>query len=109
MPIYEYECPKCGVFEVVQKFSDKPLDCKPDCEVKNCPRKAKRLISMSAFHLKGGGWYKTDYKSSSTAPGKAADKGTETSAKGDGVKETAAKPENAKPEKKDSKVDKKEK
>lgn len=65
MPIYEYECPKCGIFEVVQKASDKPLKAKPECDQKNCPKKAQRLISPSAFHLKGGGWYKTDYASSS--------------------------------------------
>ena len=66
MPIYEYLCPKCGPFEAIQSFSDKPLTCKPDCEDKGCPKKAERLISASAFHLKGSGWYKTDYSSSST-------------------------------------------
>lgn len=73
MPIYEYECPLCGKFEAIQKFSDKPLKCKPDCEESKCPKKAERLISASAFHLKGGGWYKTDYGSSgSSAPSKTA-------------------------------------
>ena len=70
MPIYEYECPLCGVFEVTQKVSEKPLKAKPECDRKNCPRKAERLISASAFHLKGGGWYKTDYASSSGNTGK---------------------------------------
>ena len=70
MPIYEYECPKCGQFEVVQKASDKPLKAKPDCSDKKCPKKATRLISASAFHLKGGGWYKTDYAGSSSNGGK---------------------------------------
>jgi putative FmdB family regulatory protein len=67
MPIYEYLCPKCGPFEAIQSFSDKPLTCKPDCEDKGCPKKAERLISASAFHLKGSGWYKTDYSSSSSS------------------------------------------
>jgi putative FmdB family regulatory protein len=67
MPIYEYECPKCGRFEVVQKVSDNPLKKNPDCCEKDCPNKAERLISAAAFHLKGSGWYKTDYKPSGSA------------------------------------------
>jgi len=73
MPIYEYECPKCGRFEAVQKVSEKPLKADPDCKRSDCPRKAKRLVSAAAFHLKGSGWYKTDYASGkSTAPAAAA-------------------------------------
>lgn len=70
MPIYEYECPKCGLFEVVQKTTAKPLKCKPDCSDPACPRAAKRLISAAAFHLKGSGWYKTDYASKSAVDAK---------------------------------------
>lgn len=69
MPIYEYECPKCGVFEAVQKVSEKPLRCNPDCQEKDCPKSAERLVSASAFHLKGGGWYKTDYAASGSSGG----------------------------------------
>jgi len=56
MPIYEYECPKCGVIEVMQKITDEPLKRCP-----NCGRKVKKLISLSNFQLKGTGWYATDY------------------------------------------------
>ena len=57
MPIYEYECKKCeGVFEILQGFNDKPVR---KCE--ECGGRLKRLISVSAFHLKGSGWYETDY------------------------------------------------
>ncbi len=57
MPIYEYECTKCGkVVEAWQKFSDPPLTT---CE--NCKGKLRKLISLSTFHLKGSGWYVTDY------------------------------------------------
>jgi putative FmdB family regulatory protein len=65
MPIYEYECSKCGrIDEVLQKFSDKPL-----AKCKHCSGKLHKLISHSSFHLKGTGWYITDYanKSQTTA------------------------------------------
>lgn len=59
MPIYEYECTKCGHhIEAWQKFSDPPLT---ECE--QCQGKMKKLISQSTFHLKGSGWYVTDYAS----------------------------------------------
>lgn len=59
MPIYEYECTKCGFqTEVWQKFSEKPVS---KCE--KCKGKMKKLISQSTFHLKGSGWYVTDYAS----------------------------------------------
>jgi putative FmdB family regulatory protein len=57
MPIYEYECSKCGhVHEMFQKITDKPLTACPECS-----GKLHKLISQSAFHLKGSGWYVTDY------------------------------------------------
>lgn len=66
MPIYEYECEKCGrVDEVIQKFSDKPLK-----KCRYCSGKVHKLISQSSFHLKGTGWYVTDYakKSGASSP-----------------------------------------
>lgn len=75
MPIYEYECPKCGKFEAMQKFSDKPLKANPDCTDKACPKKATKLVSASAFHLKGTGWYKTDYASSGSGSAASASAG----------------------------------
>ena len=61
MPIYEYACKKCdGEFEVSQRITDEPL------KRYLCPHCGKRtvvtkLISRSSFHLKGSGWYMTDY------------------------------------------------
>ena len=61
MPIYEYECTKCGKLEeVYQKYSDKPLN-----KCKHCSGKLHKLISQSSFHLKGTGWYVTDYANKS--------------------------------------------
>jgi putative FmdB family regulatory protein len=63
MPIYEYECTRCGrVEEIFQKFSDKPL-----IKCKKCSGKLHKLISHSSFHLKGTGWYATDYASKSSS------------------------------------------
>ena len=57
MPIYEYQCDQCGrIEEAIQKFSDRPLT-----QCKHCSGKLNKLISHSAFHLKGTGWYVTDY------------------------------------------------
>jgi putative FmdB family regulatory protein len=66
MPIYEYECKKCGhVTEAWQSFSSPPLS---KCEL--CNGKVKKLISQSTFHLKGSGWYVTDYASKRKNTGK---------------------------------------
>ena len=57
MPIYEYQCSKCGeVFEAFQKITDEPLS-----QCKFCQGKVEKLISQSSFQLKGSGWYLTDY------------------------------------------------
>jgi putative FmdB family regulatory protein len=57
MPIYEYECTKCGQrIEVIQKMSDKPLKKHADCG-----GTLHKLISASGFQFKGTGWYVTDY------------------------------------------------
>ncbi len=68
MPIYEYECTKCGArLEAWQKITEKPLTT---CE--KCSGKLQKLISQSTFHLKGSGWYATDYSGKSTAGASSA-------------------------------------
>ena len=70
MPIYEYQCKKCGeTTEIMQKFSDAPLKKCPACG----GRMAK-LMSMNSFQLKGNGWYVTDYtgRKDEAAPKKEA-------------------------------------
>ena len=56
MPIYEYQCEKCGTFEMTQKITESPLRKCPTCK-----SKVKKLISNTSFQLKGTGWYITDY------------------------------------------------
>jgi putative FmdB family regulatory protein len=71
MPIYEYECTKCGkMTEAIQRFSDPPLS---SCS--HCTGELHKLISMSTFHLKGSGWYVTDYagKNQSTSASNTAE------------------------------------
>jgi putative FmdB family regulatory protein len=75
MPLYDYECAKCGkVFEVRQKFSDEPLTTHPDCG-----GEVTKLLSAPAFQFKGSGWYVTDYaKSGSGAPKSESSGSSET-------------------------------
>lgn len=57
MPLYEYQCDSCGHrFEVIQKFSDAPVEACPAC-----PGTVRRLLSSPAIQFKGSGWYITDY------------------------------------------------
>lgn len=64
MPIYEYECEKCGKHhEIMQKITSSPLT---DCP--ECGGKMKKMISNTSFVLKGTGWYATDYPSNKTTP-----------------------------------------
>ncbi|MGA8593861.1 MAG: FmdB family zinc ribbon protein [Bryobacteraceae bacterium] len=57
MPLYEYQCDQCGdVFEVMQKFSDEPLQIH-----EKCGGPVRRLLSAPALQFKGSGWYITDY------------------------------------------------
>ncbi len=58
MPIYEYVCDSChNELEVIQKISEPQLTECPQCKDSTL----KRKTSVSAFHLKGGGWYKDGY------------------------------------------------
>jgi len=69
MPIYPYECTdsKCGHrFEEIQKLSEDPID---ECE--QCGAKAKRVMGVSSFALKGQGWYRDGYTKGSDAKGVA--------------------------------------
>ena len=67
MPIYEYECTKCGrITEALQGFNDKPLK-----RCKHCKGKLERIMSLSSFQLRGNGWYSTDYAKNAGIPPEA--------------------------------------
>ena len=70
MPIYEYRCASCQQkLETLQKFSDPPLVTCP-----HCGRDAlTKLVSAAGFHLKGSGWYQTDFKGGGSKPPAPAD------------------------------------
>ena len=68
MPIYEYECAKCGkTIEVIQKMSDKPLK-----KHEGCGGALTKLISAAGFQFKGTGWYVTDYARKGSGESKEA-------------------------------------
>jgi putative FmdB family regulatory protein len=90
MPLYEYQCKKCGHrFERIQRFSD-PL-------VKKCPEcggKVEQLLSAPAVQFKGSGWYVTDYaKKSASGSAKSESEGKSESGKDSGSKESGSKKE----------------
>lgn len=65
MPIYEYNCTACGhELEALQKMTDDPLITCPSCSQETLQKK----ISAAGFHLKGTGWYVTDFKGGQTKP-----------------------------------------
>jgi putative FmdB family regulatory protein len=89
MPLYEYACERCGkTFEVMQKFSDEPLTTHA-----GCGGAVERLISAPAFHLKGTGWYATDYARNgkgSTGSDAKTKSDSKTDSKSDSKTETKA-------------------
>ena len=94
MPIYEYQCESCKqVTEAWQSLADAPLTT---CQ--SCAGTLKKLISMSSFHLKGGGWYADGYSSTSGGSSCAKTEACSTKTCGDscpsqGASETVTKTE----------------
>jgi putative FmdB family regulatory protein len=81
LPLYEYQCPACGRFEVIRKFSDEPLTACP-----TCGQEIQKLLSAPAFQFKGTGWYVTDYarkSSPSEGSGKEGGKDKEPTSSSD--------------------------
>jgi putative FmdB family regulatory protein len=96
MPLYEYSCHRCGkTIEKLQRFSDAPLTVHEDCG-----GELEKLISRSAFQLKGSGWYATDYAHGSKT-------GTESHSNGSSEGKSEGKGENKGENKADTKSESK--
>jgi putative FmdB family regulatory protein len=82
MPIYEFQCRKCGAkLEVLQKMNDKqPVKCK------KCGGRLDRLQSAPAIQFKGSGWYVTDYAGNGRKAAERAEKDSAASASADDKK-----------------------
>jgi putative FmdB family regulatory protein len=87
MPIFDYQCQACGhTFDILQKAGEGALRKCPQCG----KLKLKKLLAAPNFHLKGSGWYKTDFRDKGAArkggDDKSADKaGAEGGKKGHAV------------------------
>ena len=94
MPIYEYECRKCGAHvEAFQKVNDKPLT-----KCRKCGGKLERKISAPAIQFKGSGWYVTDY--ARTTKGEKSESESTSEAKADKPEKTEKKTKESSPAKK---------
>ena len=86
MPIYEYQCDKCGNhIELMQKIGDPaPKRCE------KCRKgKMEKLFSRTSFQLKGSGWYVSDYAKKPAASAKSGSKSeTKTETKTDSKTES---------------------
>ena len=94
MPIYEYQCDSCGAQrELFVRSADAP---RPSCPA--CRKRMRRVISQTAFILKGSGWYVTDYPSEARKKGLEGEKPAAAPAGGAEEKQKApAKPAPAGP------------
>lgn len=83
MPLYEYECSKCGDrFEIIQKFSDEPVRVHSENGGTSCDGTVRKLLAAPAIQFKGSGWYVTDYgKGGKKPPSESAESGEKKSAK----------------------------
>jgi len=88
MPIYEYECQKCGTaFELMQSISARPPK---SCIDDKCKGKPRRLVSRGGFILKGTGWYATDYPTESRKKGWEQESGKSKEAPAGGAESASA-------------------
>lgn len=89
MPIYEYDCQRCGTFEATQRITDKPLTKCPTCK-----SKVRKLISNTSFQLKGTGWYVTDYARKGKSEDGKSDTAKAESSKTEGASKPASESKN---------------
>jgi len=75
MPIYEYRCNLCGFQkEYLQKISAAPLTSCPECGKESFDK----MLTAAGFHLKGSGWYATDFKGGASKPAASVETKPET-------------------------------
>ena len=70
MPLYEYECPECGLFELRRSFADETL--------KNCPtcgEGIRQILHPAGLVFKGPGFYSTDNKGDTRVRGESGQLG----------------------------------
>ncbi|HEY8131413.1 MAG TPA: FmdB family zinc ribbon protein [Thermoanaerobaculia bacterium] len=80
MPLYEYQCAKCGErVEIIQKVSDPPYTHCP-----KCGGEMRKLISSPAIQFKGSGFYKTDYAATKTESSSQSKSESKSESKSDG-------------------------
>ena len=90
MPIYEYRCSSCGhEMEALQKLADAPLLACPSCHAHTLVK----LVSASAFQLKGSGWYATDFKGGAKPAAAKTDDATKPAADAAPAVKADAKPD----------------
>ena len=95
MPIYEYVCEQCDEkIEIIQKITDLPISRCPNCQ-SNALRKK---TSISAFRLKGSGWYKDGYNDANVNENHSDDKPTETESSSTDNKTETKKSSESKPD-----------
>ena len=106
MPLYEYECKKCGHrFEKIQKFSDRMVKKCPECG-----GQVEQMISAPAVQFKGSGWYVTDYAKKPSATASSSNGDSKSKDEAASKKESASKEEpSSKKEEKSSKSSEKSK
>jgi len=92
MPIYEYRCNKCGVFEAMQGIKEAPLKKCPTCK-----GKVERLISRGSFILKGSGWYATDYARGKSSRAESDSAASASTTNGSTASDPSSKPADSKP------------
>lgn len=104
MPLYEYECSKCGhCFEKIERHTAPQKQKCPKCK-----GVAERLFSAPAAHFKGSGWYVTDYARKPSGADSKSEKSekaeaTESSKEGKETKESKETKVKKEPDKKEHK------
>lgn len=103
MPLYEYQCAKCGKrTEKIENVSGPHLKKCP-----HCGGKVERLLTAPAIQFKGSGWYVTDYAGKSRAKDGATPETASSEKKASSEEKDATSKDSAAKESKDKKPAKK--